>query len=146
MVARVAATSNTSPSGLAQRPHKAHVLQQALGLNNLCVRLAAGVLWFDPACSPAPLPAYSQTMVRPRHRGASCFCHHGARFGIWAAINDFRVLVGSPVQPLSTAITEGHKFTLHSHSTPRADIVGRPFRTDEKHLQFGHLHWGAPTG
>lgn len=67
-------------------------------------------------------------------------CRHGVRFGIWAAVNDFRGSVASPAQPLTTAITEGHKFTLHSDPAPGADIIGWLPMAVWKHLQFSHRH------
>lgn len=67
-------------------------------------------------------------------------CRHGDRFGIWAAVNDFRVSVASPAQSLTTAITEGHKFTLHSDPAPGANIVCVLPMAVWKHLQLSHRH------
>lgn len=62
------------------------------------------------------------------------------------AVDDFRVLIVPPAQPLAAAVTVGHELALHGEPAPGADVVGGLSKAVAKHLQLGHRHGDAPAG
>ena len=65
---------------------------------------------------------------------------HGDWTGVCAGVDDFHMLTALPAQTLTTAITEGHKFALHSDHAPGTDIIGGLPMAAWKHFQFSHWH------
>ena len=65
---------------------------------------------------------------------------HGDWTGVCAGVDDFHMLTALPAQTLTTSITEGHKFALHSVPAPGTDIIDGLPMAAWKHLQFSRRH------